>query len=137
MTRIRFYTDIADPHKLIQHLAQQALSRQRKVTIYVRDQAEAAALSAALWQGTPDSFLPNALADAPHAAQTPIQLAWRPEQIQQDDLLFNCQPEQVLFFGRFRHLFEIIPTDDAEMAAGRQRWLFYRERGYEVQHIKS
>ena len=137
MTKIRFYTDVADPIGLIRHLAEQALTRQRRVTVYVRDQAHARALEHALWQQPGPAFMPNALADDSHAGCTPLVFAWQAAQIQQDDLLFNCQPEQPTFFSRFRHLFEIIGSDVAEKAAGRQRYAFYRDRGYDIQHIKA
>lgn len=137
MTRIRFYTDVDEPLSLIHHLATQALARQRHVTLYLQSREAAQVFSDGLWQHTPEGFLPNALADVPHAAQTPLQLAWLPAQIQQDDILINLQPAQPLFFGRFRHLFEVVSTEEAAKAAARQRWAFYRDRGYEVQHMKQ
>ena len=105
MTKIRFYTDVTDQVSLIQHLVSQALSRQRQVTIYVPDREWAVQLSEGLWQQSADSFFPNALADAAHAVLTPVQLAWQPEQIWQDDLLFNCQATLPKFFSRYRHVF--------------------------------
>lgn len=137
MTKIRFYTDVNDQVALMQHLVSQALSRQRHVTIYVPDRERALQLSEGLWQQSADSFFPNALADAEHAILTPVQLAWQPDQIQQDDLLFNCQAILPKFFSRFRHVFELIGTDEVEKAAGRQRWAFYRDRGYEIQHMNK
>jgi len=137
MTKIRFYTDVTDQVALMQHLVSQALSRQRQVTIYVPDRERAVQLSEGLWQQSADSFFPNALADAAHAVLTPVQLAWQPEQIWQDDLLFNCQATLPKFFSRYRHVFELIGTDEAEKAAGRQRWAFYRDRGYEIQHMNK
>lgn len=137
MTKIRFYTDVAEPMALIRYLAEQALTRQRRVTVYVRDQAHARTLADALWQQPGPAFMPNALADDSHASITPLVFAWQAAQIQQDDLLFNCQPEQPMFFSRFRHLFEIIGSDVHEKAAGRQRYAFYRDRGYDIQHIKA
>ncbi|AKR42314.1 DNA polymerase III subunit chi [Methylophilus sp. TWE2] len=137
MTKIRFYTDVTDQVALIQHLVSQALSRQRQVTIYVPDRERALQLSEGLWLQFADSFFPNALADAEHAALAQVQLAWQPEQIRQDDLLFNCQATLPKFFSRFRHLFELIGTEEQEKVAGRQRWTFYRERGYEIQHMSK
>jgi len=137
MTKIRFYTDVTDQVALMQHLVSQAVSRQRQVTIYVPDRQRALQLSEGLWQQEADSFFPNTLADAEHAALTPVQLAWLPEQIRQDDLLFNCQASLPKFFSRFRHLFELIGPDEEEKAAGRQRWAFYRDRGYEIQHVNK
>jgi DNA polymerase-3 subunit chi len=137
MTKIRFYTDVADQVALMHHLVGQALSRQRQVTIYVPDRELALQLSERLWQQAGDSFFPNALADAAHATLTPVQLAWQPDHIRQDDLLFNCQATLPKFFSRFRHVFELIGTNETEKAAGRQRWAFYRDRGYEIQHMNK
>lgn len=137
MTRIRFYTDVSNQSVLIQHLVDQALSRQRRVTIYLPDREQAQGLSDCLWQESADSFFPNALADAAHATLTPVHLVWQPEQIYQDDLLFNCQASLPKVFSRFRHVFELIGTDEADKAAGRQRWAFYRDRGYEIQHMNK
>jgi DNA polymerase-3 subunit chi len=134
MTRVRFYTDIPDRAGLILHLVEQAVARQRQVTIYLASPEAAEQLSSSLWQQP--AFIPNVLADAPHASLTPVLLAWQPDQIRQDDMLFNCQAELPKFFSRFRHLFELIGSAEDEKAAGRQRYAFYRDRGYEIQHMK-
>ena len=134
MTRVRFYTDIPDRTSLILHLVEQAVARQRQVTIYVDKPETAQQLSDGLWQQP--AFIPNVLADAPQAGLTPVLLAWLPEHIRQDDMLFNCQMELPKFFSRFRHLFELIGAAEDEKVAGRQRYAFYRDRGYEIQHMK-
>jgi DNA polymerase III subunit chi len=134
MTRVRFYTDIPDRAGLILHLVQQAVARQRQVTIYLTSAEAAEELSQRLWQQP--GFIPNVLADAAQADLTPVLLAWLPEQIRQDDMLFNCQSELPKFFSRFRHLFELIGAAEDEKTAGRQRYAFYRDRGYEIQHMK-
>lgn len=137
MTRIRFYTEVAEPAPLLLRLCLQALQKQRQVTLLMADAAQARVMSDALWQLQAESFVPHALATEPHAAQSPVVLAWQAEHITQDDLLFNCQSQQPMFFGRFRHLFEIVSTEEAVKAAARQRWAFYRERGYQIEHLPS
>lgn len=137
MTKIRFYTDVTDRAALIQHLVGQALSRQRQVTVYVQDREQAMQFSEGLWQQATDSFLTNALADTEYVALTPVQLIWQPEQVSQDDLLFNCQASLPKFFSRFRHVFELVGQDEDDKAAARQRWAFYRDRGYEIQHMNK
>lgn len=137
MTKIRFYTDVMDRAALMQHLVTQALSRQRQVTVYVQDREQALRYSEGLWQQTTESFVPNTLADEGHAALTPVQFVWQPEQVRQDDLLFNCQATLPKCFSRFRHLFELVGTEEDDKAAARQRWAFYRDRGYEIQHINK
>lgn len=135
MTKVRFYSDIADLPAMVQQLVTQARAKQRKVTVYLSDLAQAQALSQQLWAQPPVAFLPHVLADASHAELTPVVLAWQPEQIRQDDILINCQPSLPRFFSRFRHVCELIGRDEPAKMAGRQRWTFYRDRGYEIQHI--
>ena len=46
-------------------------------------------------------------------------------------MLVNLHAEPPPFFSRFERLAEIVGVDDAA-AAGRERYKFYRERGYEL-----
>ena len=36
------------------------------------------------------------------------------------------------FFSRFERLAEIVSLDEADVASGRERWKFYKARGYEI-----
>ena len=47
-------------------------------------------------------------------------------------MLVNLHPAPPPFFSRFERLAEIVGTDEADAAAGRERWKFYKERGYEL-----
>lgn len=137
MTRVRFYTQVAEPVSLIAELTAKALAQRHQVTVYAQDQAHAQTISDFLWQQS--AFIPNALIDNETTpsiqACTPVHLAWQAEHIQQDDILMNCQTDQPLFFGRFNHVFEIVSTEDHVVSAGRQRFAFYRDRGYPIKHI--
>lgn len=137
MTRVRFYTQVAEPVSLIAELTAKALAQQHQVTVYAQDQTHAETISDYLWQQT--AFIPHALIDkrttSTIQAYTPVHLAWQADHIQQDDILLNCQIEQPLFFGQFKHVFEIVSTEDHAVSAGRQRFAFYRDRGYPIKHI--
>jgi DNA polymerase-3 subunit chi len=55
-----------------------------------------------------------------------------------DDILLNLRQDQPAFFSRFQRLIEIVGMDDADKAAARVRYKFYRDRGYEIrQHDMS
>jgi DNA polymerase III subunit chi len=137
MTRVRFYTQVAEPVSLIAELTAKALAQQHQVTVYAKDQTHAETISDYLWQQT--AFIPHALIDKGITptiqARTPVHLAWQADHIQQDDILLNCQTEQPLFFGQFKHVFEIVSTEDHAVSAGRHRYAFYRDRGYPIKHI--
>ena len=47
-------------------------------------------------------------------------------------VLVNLAPVPPPFFSRFERLAEIAPRDEAGAAAARDRFRFYRERGYDM-----
>ena len=48
------------------------------------------------------------------------------------DVLINLASTPPSFFARFERLAEIVAADEAQVQAGRERWRYYRERGYEL-----
>jgi len=47
-------------------------------------------------------------------------------------VLLNLRPECPQYFSRFRRLIEIVGVEDADRAGARERFRFYRDRGYEI-----
>jgi DNA polymerase-3 subunit chi len=47
-------------------------------------------------------------------------------------VLINLHALPPPFFSRFERLAEIVSRDEVERAAGRERWKFYKARGYEI-----
>ena len=45
-------------------------------------------------------------------------------------MLINLHPSPPPFFSRFERLVEIVGAGADDIAAGRERWRFYKERGY-------
>ncbi len=74
MTRIDFYTNVADKAGLTASLLTEALQKQRQATLHVENAAAAAQTSDDLWQNTNTSFLPNMLENHPLAVETPVRL---------------------------------------------------------------
>ena len=143
MTRIEFYFNVANKHELIENLVQLALAKRRQITILTGDEQASANISAYLWQNKPSSFLPNIPIDAPNlnqenlikAATTPVVIGSHSKALLKDDLLINLTTGEPIFFSRFTQLIEIIGLDSEDKSAGRQRYKFYRDRGYEIKNI--
>ena len=66
------------------------------------------------------------------AGETPIWIGHSLEHDGVAAVLVNLHPSPPPFFSRFERLAEIVGTDAADVAAGRERWKFYKERGYEL-----
>lgn len=135
MTRIDFYFNVANKPQVVLALVQAALSKRRQVTILAADALAAKQVSSDLWQTQAESFLPNVLANHSHAMQTPVLIDWDDKNLQQDDMLINLSTHEPNFFSRFTHLVELVGGDEQDKTRARQRYKFYRDRGYEIKNI--
>jgi len=137
MTRIQFYSNVTDKQAAITVLAQKALVRKNVITIMTESEQAAKDYNQGLWQQGDTSFLPSVLASHALAKTTPIVIDWQENQLCQDDILINLSHNQLTVFSRFKHLIELVGTDEQEKVLARQRYKFYRDRGYEVKHLDA
>jgi DNA polymerase-3 subunit chi len=141
MTRIEFYFNVADKQILLASLVESALLKRRQVTLLTENCESATQLSNCLWQQNASSFLPHVMANNAHVAKTPIVIACKNnaagqlDTIAQDEMLINLTAQEPIFFSRFTHLVEMVGNDESDKKDGRLRYKFYRDRGYEIQHI--
>ena len=132
MTRVDFYTSAADKLQTACRLSAKAYGRGLRVTILTPDPETSRRLDEMLWRDA--GFLPHCLAEDPLAAETPIVIDDKGENHFHDDVLFNLRLETPAAFSRFSRLVEIVGESEADVTAGRTRFRFYRDRGYETHH---
>lgn len=132
MTKVSFLYGAADRIQAAAQWLQQAWARREAVLVYVPDTEQAHRLDRLLWTQPQLSFLPHCRADSPLAAETPILLTDRLDAPPQDRCLLNLGNELPTAFSRFEKLVEIVSTDDADRLPARERFKFYRERGYAI-----
>lgn len=130
MTSIRFYSNADD--RLRSACAWLAASWRQKTSILVfaPDAQVADRLDHLLWTQPATAFIPHCLAGASLAAETPVLIARNIEDLTQDHCLLNLSDEIPPGFSRFEELVEIVSTDDPVRLPARERYRFYRERGY-------
>lgn len=131
MTRIDFFFNVENKLAKVAELAEAAFKRGRKVTIYAQHLAHAKELEQTLWTTQATGFVPHCLADHPLASETPIVIDWQSAHVQ-DDILINLHAQHPQSFSRFLRLIEIVGLDETDKAEARQRFKFYRDRGYEL-----
>ena len=132
MTTIDFYTHVPDRLDVAAKIIAKALAAHGSVRVLTPDAATTDALDRRLWLLPPTSFLPHCTLDSPLAAETPIWIGHLLEHTGRAAVLVNLHTAPPPFFSRFERLAEIVGTDAADAAAGRERWKFYKERGYEM-----
>ncbi|HEV7392095.1 MAG TPA: DNA polymerase III subunit chi, partial [Burkholderiales bacterium] len=49
-----------------------------------------------------------------------------------DQVLLNLREEWPPYFGRFERLIEIVSVDPEDRRSARDRYKFYRDRGYDI-----
>jgi DNA polymerase III subunit chi len=134
MTRIEFYTGVANPVQAAHRLTLKVFAAKRKLRIATPDAATTDELDRMLWVQPEDGFVPHVRLDSPLRAATPILIDHANAHEGDADVLISLCNEPPPYFARFDRLIEIVGGDEASATAGRQRWQFYKQRGYEMTH---
>ena len=136
MTNIDFYFNADDRFQVACRLAGKAMKQNQRLLIYAPDAESAGRIDKLLWTWPAIGFVPHCSVHAAQAAETPVLIASEvggdaatPEGF---EVLLNlgagCPPH----FERFPRLLEIVAADEVDREKGRERFRFYRERGYRI-----
>jgi DNA polymerase-3 subunit chi len=135
VTLVGFYViqaaDQAQRLLVAARLADKAFARGHKIFINAADESQARSLDELLWSYRPSSFLPHGLHGAEHSDT--IAIGWGQEPVGHNDLLINLHLDIPAFFSRFQRVAEVVTQDPDSLAALRRSWVFYKERGYQLE----
>ena len=134
MTSIDFYFNATDRLTVACRLAGKAARQKRRVLVYAPQPETARDFDRLLWTWQALSFVPHCYAGDPLAAETPVLIAVAEEPAPGCEILINLGHEYPPFFERHERLLEVIAQDDEARRAGRARYAFYRDRGYQISH---
>ena len=132
MTRIDFYHYADDKLRFACRLAAKAYDQSTRLVVYTPDAHVLREFDKALWAFQSTRFVPHAFAGTAIAAETPVILASSGESLPHHDVLLNLAPEWPPFFASFERLLEIVAVDEEDKARARERYAFYRKRGYDI-----
>ena len=132
MTRIDFYTEVDDKVAFACRIAQKASRQHLTVVMLADDDGLLERASTLLWSLPATGFTPHCRAGTPLADETPIVLARPGEITPHDQVLINLADARPTDFSRFERLAEIVSTLDADRQLARERYRFYRDRGYTI-----
>ena len=134
MTSIDFYFNAPDRFQVACRLAGKALAQKKRMLIYAPDADVARKIDQMLWTWPAISFVPHCRPGDELAADTPVLIASGPEGAPDCEVLMNLSPACPEFFARYARLLEIVSQDEDDRKAGRARYAWYRERGYEIRN---
>jgi DNA polymerase-3 subunit chi len=132
VTSIDFYTNVDDPLRFAARLVAKAWRTHGRVRVLTPDAPTTDVLDRLLWTEPQAAFVPHCRITSPLASETPIWVDDALEHAGPADVLVNLHRDPPPFFSRFERLAEIVATADDALAAGRARYRYYRERGYEL-----
>lgn len=130
MTRVDFHFNAPDKIAYGCRLVRKAYRAKHPVLVWCDDESRLDAFDRLLWSDSPTDFVPHVRADSALAPRTPILLAHETADTDAHDVLVNLGRITPPMFARFERLIEIVGTDEDDRIAARERWRFYRDRGY-------
>jgi len=137
VTRVDFYvlSDGASSSRetFACRLADIAYRRGQRVYVYAQSQDQAGVLDKLLWTFQAGSFVPHDLHPSGSAAVTPILIGHDGVPDSGHEVLINLAATVPNFFSRFERVAEVVNQDPTVKQAGRERFRFYRERGYALE----
>lgn len=136
MTRIDFHSNVGDSLAYACRLLRKAYQAGQPVVV-LAEPARLRALDEQLWTFSALDFIPHCGADSAHAAGTPIVLTADLDQAPHHKVLLNLGATVPAQFARFERLLEVVGNTPDELAAGRDRYRFYRDRGYALNNYKQ
>ena len=132
MTEVLFYTNAPDKLQTACVLTTKALARKMRVMLYTADASATERLGRMLWTVPATGFLPHCRSEHALSGVTPVIVDHASERLVHDQVLINLRDETPAFFSRFQRLVEIVGPEQADREAARERYRFYRDRGYEI-----
>lgn len=133
MTQIDFYFHVENKLQTACALSAKAFSRGLRVLAFCPDPGVSQKFSRLLWTAPAISFIPHCAPDDRLAAVTPVIVDHDGSNLLHDQVLLNLRDEWPSFFSRFQRLVEIVSLDEEDRRLARERYKFYRDRGYEIQ----
>jgi DNA polymerase III subunit chi len=137
MTRIDFHFNVPNRENYICRLLRKVYRAEQRAVFYCPDAAMVAAIDKGLWALSETDFIPHI-----HLSETddtiediiePIVLLHQERETPHCDILISGASETPVFFSRFERLIEIVSPEIADREQARNRWRWYKDRGYSIQ----
>ena len=105
-----------------------------RVLVAMDSEAEARAFDELLWTFKPESFIPHQLLNSEKPA--PVEITFTPEAGDHQGLLLNLSKTTPTYFSRFERLSEVVIQEQQSLQSSRERFSFYKSRGYPIETRK-
>ncbi len=137
MTKVRFFHGASDRIAAASSWLQLVWSKRldaaaQQVVVFAPGADLADRLDRQLWLHPAGSFVPHCRADSPLVGETPIIISDSLTTLDAHQQLLNLADNVPPEFSRFDEVVEIVSQAGPDKLPARERFKFYRERGYEL-----
>ncbi len=138
MTQVDFYVLSKEANSARQlmacKVADKAFRSGHKVYVLAANQRQTQELDQMLWTFSQNSFVPHEQFNGTiKNAQTPVLVGDCEAPAGWHDVLISLADAVPAFFSRFDRVVEIVSDDENNKKNARERFRFYRDRGYSLQ----
>ena len=135
MTKVDFYTGSSDKLRTACQLSHKAMQNGLRVLLHTPDETITETLDKLLWHYPATAFIPHCRSDDAAAHEMPVVLGHQQETFPHSELLISLHTTCLPFFSRFERVIEIVSENEEDARTGRERYKFYKDRGYEMRHF--
>lgn len=136
MTKVDFYLSpnegAAARETVACKLVDKAFGLKHNIYIHTENHDHAMRLDNLLWTFRPGSFIPHSLYQPDAEQESPVTIGHHDNPQISCSVLVNLASEVPLFFSRFDRVAEIVDANAQSRAQARERFKFYKDRGYEL-----
>lgn len=133
MTKIDFYIlSKGSCENTACRIAEKAYKLGHRVYIHAQSEQQASQMDDLLWTFRKESFLPHEKYQAGEKNNSPVLIGASDAPETESEVLINLAEEVPLFFSRFLRVAELISPDESSKKLGRERFRFYKNRGYQL-----
>ena len=140
MTRIDFYLlsqGSGARDGFVCRLVHKAYQLGHRLYLLTADAAHSQSLDRLLWTFNPGSFIPHQLASSSEPATpasasdtVPVLIGHQEPPVSCHDTLVSLVANIPHWFSRFERIAEVVESDEAARQQARERFRYYRDRGY-------
>jgi DNA polymerase-3 subunit chi len=105
-----------------------------RVLVAMDSEADARAFDELLWTFKPESFIPHQLINGGKPAS--VEISFSQEAGDHQGLLLNLSKTTPPYFSRFERLSEVVIQEQQSLQSSRERFSFYKSRGYPIETRK-
>lgn len=114
-------------------LAEKAFRLGHRIYMYTDGVDACERLDQLLWTFSANSFVPHTVDLSADDNDTPVFIGFQDPPTGFSDVLISTSKEVPSFFSRFDRVAEVAGVSDSEKQQARERYRYYRDRGYELQ----